>query len=113
MVAGVTKMNITHINPDTLHKNPAFSQGVLAEGGKTLYIGGQNGFLRDGTLVGKDLASQTEQVYRNILEVLKSVGGSQENVVKMTIYVVKGQSIQDGFAARSEERRVGKECRSR
>jgi 2-iminobutanoate/2-iminopropanoate deaminase len=92
-------MNITHINPDTLHKNPAFSQGVLAEGGKTLYIGGQNGFLRDGTLAGKDLASQTEQVYRNILEVLKSVGASQENVVKMTIYVVKGQSIQDGFAA--------------
>lgn len=92
-------MNITHINPDTLHKNPAFSQGVLAEGGKTLYIGGQNGFLRDGTLAGKDLASQTEQVYRNILEVLKSVGATQENVVKMTIYVVKGQSIQDGFAA--------------
>jgi 2-iminobutanoate/2-iminopropanoate deaminase len=92
-------MNITHINPDTLHKNPAFSQGVLAEGGKTLYIGGQNGFLPDGTLAGRDLASQTEQVYKNILEVLKSVGGSQKNVVKMSIYVVKGQNIQDGFAA--------------
>jgi 2-iminobutanoate/2-iminopropanoate deaminase len=92
-------MNIKHINPDTLHKNPAFSQGVLVEGGKTLYIGGQNGFLADGSLAGKDLASQTEQVYRNILEVLKAVGGSQENVVKMTIYVAKGQSIQEGFAA--------------
>lgn len=92
-------MNITHINPDTLHKNPAFSQGVLAEGGKTLYIGGQNGFLADGSLAGKDLASQTEQVYKNILEVLKSVGGSQKNVVKMSIYVVKGQNIQEGFAA--------------
>lgn len=92
-------MNITHINPDTLHKNPAFSQGVLVEGGKTLYIGGQNGFLADGSLAGKDLASQTEQVYKNILEVLKSVGASQENVVKMTIYIARGQSIQDGFAA--------------
>lgn len=92
-------MNITHINPDTLHKNPAFSQGVLAEGGKMLYIGGQNGFLADGSLAGKDLASQTEQVYKNILEVLKSVGGSQKNVVKMSIYVVKGQNIQEGFAA--------------
>lgn len=92
-------MNITHINPDTMHKNPAFSQGVLVQGGKTLYIGGQNGFLADGSLAGRDFASQTEQVYRNILEVLKSVGGSQENVVKMTIYVAKGQSIQDGFAA--------------
>jgi 2-iminobutanoate/2-iminopropanoate deaminase len=92
-------MNITHINPNTLHKNPAFSQGVLSEGGKTLYIGGQNGFLPDGTLAGRDLASQTEQVYRNILEVLKSAGGSQKNVVKMNIYVARGQSIQDGFAA--------------
>lgn len=92
-------MNITHINPDTLHKNPAFSQGVLAEGGRTLYIGGQNGFLPDGSLAGRDFAAQTEQVYRNILDVLKSVGASQENVVKMTIYIVKGQSVQDGFAA--------------
>jgi 2-iminobutanoate/2-iminopropanoate deaminase len=92
-------MKITHVNPDTLHKSPAFSQGVLVEGGKTLYIGGQNGFLPDGSLAGNDFASQTEQVYKNMIEILKSVGASQENVVKMNIYVVKGQSIQDGFAA--------------
>jgi 2-iminobutanoate/2-iminopropanoate deaminase len=92
-------MKITHINPDTLSKSPAFSQGVLVEGGRTLYIGGQNGFLPDGSLAGKDLSSQTEQAYRNILELLKSVGASQGNVVKQTIYVARGQSIQDGFAA--------------
>ena len=92
-------MQITHVNPDTVHKSPAFSQGVLAEGGKTLYIGGQNGFLRDGSLAGRDFAAQIEQTYKNMIEILKSVGGSQENVVKQTIYVVKGQSIQDGFAA--------------
>jgi len=92
-------MKITHVNPDTLHKSPVFSQAVLAEGGKTLYIGGQNGFLPDGSLAGKDLASQTEQAYKNMIEILKSVGASQENVVKMNIYVVKGQSIQEGFAA--------------
>src|SRR5689334_5184385 len=98
MTKGVD-MKIKHINPGTLYKSPAFSQGVLADAGKTLYIGGQNGFLPDGSLVGKDLTSQTEQVYKNILEVLKSVGASQENVVKQTIYVVKGQNIQDGFSA--------------
>src|SRR3990172_3587026 len=92
-------MKITHVNPDTLHKNPAFSQGVLVEGGKTLYIGGQNGVLPDGSLAGSDFVSQTEQTYKNIIEILKSVGASQENVVKQTIYVVKGQSIQDGFVA--------------
>jgi 2-iminobutanoate/2-iminopropanoate deaminase len=92
-------IKITHVNPDALHKSPAFSQAVLAEGGKTLYIGGQNGFLPDGSLAGKDLASQTEQVYKNMLEILKSVGASQKNVVKLNIYVVKGQSIEEGFAA--------------
>jgi 2-iminobutanoate/2-iminopropanoate deaminase len=92
-------MKITHINPDGLHQTPAFSQGVIIEGGKTLYIGGQNGILPDGKLVGDDFASQTEQAYRNILEVLKSVEASQKNVAKLTIFVVKGQNILEGFAA--------------
>ena len=92
-------MKITHINPDGLHKSPAFSQAVMVEGGKTIYIGGQNGILTDGTMAGDNLASQTEQAYRNMIEILKTVGASQENVVKQTIYVVKGQDIRDGYAA--------------
>lgn len=92
-------MKITHINPDGLHKNPAFSQAVVAEGGKTIYIGGQNGILPDGTMAGDTLASQTEQALKNMLEILRTVGASQENVVKQTIYVVKGQDIREGFAA--------------
>ena len=91
-------MKITHINPDGLHKNPAFSQAVVAEGGKTIYIGGQNGILPDGTMVGDTLAAQIEQAYKNILEILKTVGASQENVVKQTIFVVKGQDIREGYA---------------
>jgi 2-iminobutanoate/2-iminopropanoate deaminase len=92
-------MKITHINPDGLHKNPAFSQAVVAEGGKTIYIGGQNGVLPDGTMAGDTLASQTEQALKNMLEILRTVGASQENVVKQTIYVVKGLDIREGFAA--------------
>jgi 2-iminobutanoate/2-iminopropanoate deaminase len=92
-------MKVTHINPDGLHKNPAFSQAVVAEGGKTIYIGGQNGILSDGTMAGDNLASQTEQAYKNIIEILKTVGASQENVVKQTIYVTKGQDIREGYAA--------------
>ena len=92
-------MKITHINPDGLHKNPAFSQAVVAEGGKTIYIGGQNGVLPDGTMAGDTLASQTEQALKNMIEILRTVGGSQENVVKETIYVVKGQDIREGYGA--------------
>ncbi len=92
-------MKITHLNPESMHKNPAFSQAVVAEGGKTIYIGGQNGILPDGSLAGSTLAAQTEQAYKNILEILKAAGAAQQNVVKQTIYVVKGQDIREGFAA--------------
>ena len=92
-------MKITHINPDGLYKSPAFSQAVVAEGGKTIYIGGQNGILPDGTMAGDTLASQIEQAYKNIIEILKTVGASQENVVKQTVYLAKGQNVRDGFAA--------------
>lgn len=92
-------MKITHINPDGLYKSPAFSQAVLAEGGKTLYIGGQNGITPDGKMVGDTLAAQTEQALKNILTILKAVGGTQENVVRQTIFVAKGQDIREGYAA--------------
>jgi 2-iminobutanoate/2-iminopropanoate deaminase len=92
-------MKITHINPEGLYKSPAFSQAVVAEGGKTIYIGGQNGILPDGTMAGDSLASQTEQAYFNIIEILKTVGASQKNVVKQTVFVIKGQDIREGYAA--------------
>jgi enamine deaminase RidA (YjgF/YER057c/UK114 family) len=92
-------MKITHINPDNLYKSPVFSQAVLAEGGKTLYIGGQNGILPDGKMAGDTLGAQTEQALKNILEILKAAGATQENVVKMTLYIAKGQDIREGYAA--------------
>lgn len=93
-------MHITHHNPASLHKNPAFSQAVSVEGAATLvFVGGQNGIKPDGSLIGKDLGSQTEQALRNLLEALKAAGASQKDVVKLTIYVVDGQDINEGFAA--------------
>ena len=84
-------MKITHINPDSMLKNPAFSQAVMVEDAKKIvYIGEQNGVDASGVVVGDDLESQIEQAYRNVLEVLRSVGATQENVVKQTILVAKG-----------------------
>lgn len=92
-------MKLTHINPDNLYKSPVFSQAILAEGGKTLYIGGQDGILADGTMAGDTLGAQTEQALKNILEILKTVGATQENVVRLAIYTAKGQDIREGYAA--------------
>ena len=94
-------MTITHINPATLHRNPAFSQATLAEGGRTLYIGEQNGTDAEGRISG-DYGDQTRQALRNILAILADVGADQTNVAKMTIYIAEGQDPNAGYAASAE-----------
>lgn len=98
IAAMLNPMRITHLNPDGLLKSPAFSQGVLVEGGKTVYVGGQNGVRADGTVVEGGFAAQIGQAYANVLAVLRAAGAAQENVVKMTVYVQKDQDPREGFA---------------
>ncbi|BBL63158.1 Translation initiation inhibitor [Methanosarcina mazei TMA] len=59
-----TKGQVSYINPDDLHKNPAFTNVVAVTGQvKTIYIGGQDAVDASGTIVGKgDIKKQTEQV---------------------------------------------------
>lgn len=93
-------MEITHLNPDSLFSNPAFSQGVLVRGASTtLQVGGQNGTDASGVIVEGGLGAQTEQALRNVLAVLAEAGADQTNVVRMAVYVAAGQSVDEGFAA--------------
>ncbi len=93
-------MSITRINPDGLHKSPAFAQGVLVEGGRTLYVGGQNGTDASGAITG-DLAAQSEQAARNVLAVVEAAGGGQADIVKLTILLVEGSDVMAGYQASS------------
>ena len=92
---------LSALNPATLPKNPAFSQGVMASGpGRTIYVGGQNAVDAAGAVVGKgDLKAQTERALDNLEAVLAAGGARLEHVVKMNIHVLVGQSIQKGFEA--------------
>ena len=93
-------MKIEHLNPDTLHKSPAFTQVVTVEGpAKLVIVGGQNAVDADGNVVGDDLGTQTEQALRNLLAALAAAGASQQDVVKLGIYIVQGQDIAEGYAA--------------
>ncbi|GAB1421693.1 RidA family protein [Anaerolineales bacterium] len=96
-------MSMTHLNPETLHRNPAFTQIITVEApAKLIYIGGQNAVNTKGEIVGDDLGSQTQQVMKNMLAALEAAGAKMENVVKITIYVVQGQALEQGFAAYSQ-----------
>jgi enamine deaminase RidA (YjgF/YER057c/UK114 family) len=90
---------VQYINPDGLHKNPAYSQVIVVNGlAKTVYVGGQNAVDASGAVIGKgDLKAQTEQVFKNLQIALEAGGAKLENVVKWNIYVVEGQPIEPGL----------------
>ena len=90
----------THINPESLHRSPAFSQVVrVPAGADTIYVGGQNGVGPDGNVVGTGLGEQTGQALTNLRTCLEAAGASITDVVKWTILCVEGADLQEGFAA--------------
>jgi enamine deaminase RidA (YjgF/YER057c/UK114 family) len=93
--------SVRYINPDSLNKNPAFTNVVVVEGNvKTVHIGGQDALNASGEIVGKgDIVAQTEQVLANVRAALEAGGAKPEHIIKWNIYVVEGQSLQAGFAA--------------
>jgi len=92
---------VQHLNPDGLIKSPAFTQAILVPANaRTLYIGGQNAVDGEGQLVGgDDVGAQTAQALKNLRACLQAAGGDFEHLVKCTIHLVAGQSLQAGFAA--------------
>lgn len=93
-------MGVRHINPEGLHRSPAFSQAVVVEQPtKTIYIGGQNGVDTDGKVVGPTLGEQAKRAFQNLATVLESEGASLANIVHWRIAVVSGQTAEEGLAA--------------
>lgn len=92
-------LKVTHLNPDGLNKNPAFTQAIIVEGNaRTIYIGGQNAVTADGQVVGGgDLEAQTEQVFKNMGVALTAAGATIHDVIKWIIYVVPGHELGPGF----------------
>ncbi|HMD55911.1 MAG TPA: RidA family protein [Solirubrobacteraceae bacterium] len=81
-------MTISLIEPQELPKVPFHRQVSIATGSKLVFMAGQVAWDADGTLVGEgDLAAQVEQCYLNVGAALSAVGGSFDNVAKLTIYI--------------------------
>jgi enamine deaminase RidA (YjgF/YER057c/UK114 family) len=96
-------MSARHLNPEGLHRSPAFSQAVVVEQpAKTIYIGGQNGVDADGKVVGPTLGEQARQAFRNLATILESEGATLANIVHWRIAVVEGHAFDEGVAAFQE-----------
>jgi enamine deaminase RidA (YjgF/YER057c/UK114 family) len=92
---------LEHINPDGMHRNPAFSQGiVIPAGARLLIIGGQNAVNAKGEVVGRgDIAAQTTQALDNLITVLETAGGKLENLVRVGLILRDDADLGAGFAA--------------
>jgi 2-iminobutanoate/2-iminopropanoate deaminase len=86
------------IQPKSLSDpRPRYSQGILADGGKLLFIAGQTASDKDGNVVGTgDIEAQTHQVFKNISAVLEEVGGVLDNLVMTTTYITD-RKYREGY----------------
>jgi len=86
------------IQPKSLSDpRPRYSQGILAEGGKLLFVAGQTASDKDGNVVGKgDIEAQTTQVFKNLAAVLEEAGGSLDNLVMTTTYITD-RKYREGY----------------
>lgn len=87
-------MPITHLNPETLPKNAAFTQVIsVTSDMRTLYIGGQNAVHATRGIIGPgDVRAQAEQAANNLKLALEAGGATFAHLVKCNIYLVAGQS---------------------
>ena len=82
-------MTITLMDPDGLPKVDTHRQVSVAMGSKMVFMAGQVAWSADGGTVGVgDLAAQVEQCYLNVGTALAAVGGSFDDVAKLTLYIV-------------------------
>lgn len=82
-------MPVELLNPDGLPKPELYRQVAVASGSRIVFLAGQVARNADGEPVGPgDLAAQVEQAYLNVAAALAAVGGSFDDVAKLTFYIV-------------------------
>ncbi len=72
--------------------------------GDTLYISGQVARPFEGgtEMVGKDEYEQSRHIFARIKRIVKAAGGTMDDLVKMTIYMVNIQKNTEVWRARRE-----------
>lgn len=88
-------MSIEIRNSDRLPAPQGFSHASIASPGRVVHLSGQIGTDANGNHPD-GLAAQTDQAMRNIIDALVGVGGSTEDLAKLTIYVVGWTAAMQG-----------------
>ncbi|NKB70062.1 MAG: RidA family protein [Candidatus Latescibacteria bacterium] len=80
-----------------------FSSAAWQGEGRILHLSGQVAQAADGSTVGiGDIEAQTRQVLDNLQQVLASVGGHMDDIVKVTVFVADMAHLEKVHQVRAE-----------
>jgi enamine deaminase RidA (YjgF/YER057c/UK114 family) len=74
------------ILPDGWPLPKGYSNGILAEKGRVLFLGGQVGWDENEKFHSDTLVPQFEQVLKNIVAIVSKAGGRPEHICRMTCF---------------------------
>lgn len=79
------------LNPASLVKPSGYTNGILTQGGKLLFLAGQTGMDATGKIVSAPphLLPQYQQALTNLQAVVTEAGGQMTDIVKLTVYVTQ------------------------
>jgi enamine deaminase RidA (YjgF/YER057c/UK114 family) len=76
------------INPAELARPSGFTHGILTQGGRVLWLAGQDASGPDGRVVAPgDMVAQCRQVLDNLRAVVAAAGGAMPDIVKLNVFV--------------------------
>jgi enamine deaminase RidA (YjgF/YER057c/UK114 family) len=100
-------MTFKLINPESLGPPHGYSNGVLTEGGRLLFIAGQVAWDQQQQIVRADLVEQFDRALANVITVVTEAGGQPEQIARLVIYVTD----KHDYRARMKE--IGARYRAR
>jgi enamine deaminase RidA (YjgF/YER057c/UK114 family) len=95
------------INPPELAEPRGFSHGIAVEGGRLLFLAGQDASNAEGVIqVPGGLVAQYEQVLKNLKALVEAGGGEMQDIVKLNIYVTDRDDYRTQLQALGEVHRA-------
>ncbi len=76
------------LQPAGWERPRGYSNGIVADNGRTVYVAGQVGWNAQQRFDHRDLAGQVKQALQNVVAVLAEAGGRPEHITRMTWYLL-------------------------
>lgn len=100
-------MPLEIVNPESLAAPKGWNHGIVAAGGRLLFVAGMAGWNEGSPGTPPGFVEQFARALDQVLEVVRASGGEPGHVARMTVYVT------DLATYRAERKRLGEVWRER